>query len=478
MSFYFYDLETTGLDSFRDRIMQFGGLRVDDDLKPLGELEEFYVKLSEDILPSPQAITAHKILPQAANLEGLSEYQFLNWLESEVYGKATIYSGYNILDFDNQFMRCLHWRNFAAPAPMSASGASLDIYHLIRLASDLRPEGIKWPKPASGRRPSLTLTALTDANDIQHQGAHRAGADVEATLELARKLKQAQPKLFAHFLQLLQPAFVREIINSNSGVFLYNHFGNLASGASTTLTTILAEHPSRSDCFIVYDLRRAPHEWQKLSAYELSLRLKRIGRQDQLTTPFSILDINRAPPVAPLSVLDAASAARLGVDKSVIAKNRQALKQSGLAKTTADAYLKLASEASAPPADPDSFLFEALLARAKISENDQQKRQQVRAAKFDEIANLDLQFEDPRLKQLQLLYQARNFPKTLKVDQLLSWEQYKSQCFFSSKPSRWDVFQKQLRQSLLRSRDDAEVLNILEELQLYIENIMPEPLAR
>ena len=475
MSFYFYDLETTGLDAFRDRIMQFGGLKVDDDLKPLGELEEFYVKLSEDILPHPQAIVAHKILPQTANLEGLSEYQFLNWLESEVYSAETVYSGYNILDFDNQFMRWLHWRNFAPAAPMSASGASLDIYQLARLAADLRPAGIKWPEHASKRRPNLTLTALTAANDIKHQGAHRAGADVEATLELARKFKQAQPKLFAHCLQLLRPAFVKEIISSNNGVFLYNNFSNLASGAGTTLATILAEHPSRSDCFIVYDLRRAPHEWQKLSTYELSLRLKKIGRQDQWMTPFSILDINRAPPVAPLSVLDAASVARLGIDKSVIAKNRQALKQSGLAKKIADAYLKLASEAVV--SDAALFFFEAPLARSKISENDQQKRQQVRAAKFDQIANLDLQFEDPRLKQLQLLYQARNFPKTLKVEQLLSWEQYKSQLFFSSKPSGQDVFRKQLRQSLMRFKDDAETLNILEELQLYIENIMPEPLS-
>ena len=210
MNFYFYDLETTGLDPFRDRIMQFAGLRTDADLKPLGEVEEFYVKLSEDILPGPQAIAAHGILPQTANLEGLSEYQFLNWLEKEAYQSETIYSGYNNADFDDQFMRWLHWRNFAEPAPMTLAGGSFDIYRLIRLAADLRPEGLKWPEGINGRRPSLTLTALTAANGISHQGAHRAGADVEATLELARRLKEAQPKLFDHFLQLLQVGFRRE----------------------------------------------------------------------------------------------------------------------------------------------------------------------------------------------------------------------------------------------------------------------------
>ena len=475
MNFYFYDLETTGLDSFKDRIMQFGGQRLDENLEPLNEIEEFYVKLGEDILPNPQAIATHKILPQTANLEGLSEYQFLNWLEKNVYLPSTIYAGYNSINFDNQFMRWMHWRNFAPTAPMIASASSLDIYRSFRLAADLRPEGLNWSRDESGLKSSLTLGSLMAANKIEHDQAHSAAGDVKATIDLARLIKKAQPKLFAHFLRLLEVNFIKEIITQNSQPFIYNHHNNLITGANTTLATILTEHPTRVGCFIVYDLRQEVAPWQKLSAYDLSLRLKRIGPKDKLATPFSILDVNQSPIVAPISVLDNASAKRLNLGKAKIFGNWQALKKGNLAKTVSDAYLKLTSDTAETSSLP--LLLEASLAKKKISDNDEQKRQSVRAAKVSEIANLNLEFDDPRFKYLQLLYQARNFPKTLKVDQLLDWEKYKEQIFLSSKPSGLDAFKRQLRQSLMRFRDDPEILNILEELQTYIENILPEPIV-
>ena len=464
MAFYFYDLETTGLNPFYDRIMQFGGQRLDEDLQPLSEPEEFYVRLSDDILPSPGAIATHKILPQSANLEGVNESQFISWLEKEAYLKGTIFAGYNLISFDNQFMRWLHWRNFAEPAPMLPAGASFDVYYLLRLASDLRPEGLNWPYDEVRKKTRLTLSLLAEANKVEHQRAHSAAADVRATVELARLVKKAQPKLFDHFLKLGQVDFVKAIISQQP--FLYNHFSNLAFGSSTTLAAVLAEHPTRVDCWIVYDLRQDVVAWQNLSAYDLSLRLKKIGSTDKIATPFSVLDMKQMPVVAPLSALDKDSAARLKLDKKKVMKNLQALEASGLAKKISEAYLKLSQDSAG-----DSL--EASLAKAKISENDAQKRVELRKAKADKIAGLNLEFEDERFKYLQFLYQARNFPKTLKPDQVMEWEKYKEKIFRGGKPSGLDLFTRQLRQSLAKFHDDAEVLNVLEELQCYIENIIP-----
>jgi len=36
-TFFFYDLETSGLNPRQDRIMQFAGQRTDMDLQPIGE---------------------------------------------------------------------------------------------------------------------------------------------------------------------------------------------------------------------------------------------------------------------------------------------------------------------------------------------------------------------------------------------------------------------------------------------------------
>jgi exodeoxyribonuclease-1 len=50
--------------------------------------------------------------------------------------------------------------------------------------------------------PVMKLEALTAANGIEHAGAHDALVDVRATIAMARKLKQAQPRLYDFAFQL------------------------------------------------------------------------------------------------------------------------------------------------------------------------------------------------------------------------------------------------------------------------------------
>ena len=54
-TFYFYDLETSGISPHSSRIMQFGGQRTDIDLKPIGAPDNLLIKLTPDILPEPDA---------------------------------------------------------------------------------------------------------------------------------------------------------------------------------------------------------------------------------------------------------------------------------------------------------------------------------------------------------------------------------------------------------------------------------------
>ncbi len=75
-SLYFYDLETSGIDPRNDRIMQFAGQRTDLDLKPIADPDNILVKMSQDILPSPEAIMVTKITPQQTLADGISEPEF------------------------------------------------------------------------------------------------------------------------------------------------------------------------------------------------------------------------------------------------------------------------------------------------------------------------------------------------------------------------------------------------------------------
>ena len=84
-SFFFYDLETSGLDPRRDRIMQFAGQRTDMDFNCIDNPVNLLVKMSDDTLPSPQAIMVTKITPQSTLRDGLSEAEFCRYLDAEIF---------------------------------------------------------------------------------------------------------------------------------------------------------------------------------------------------------------------------------------------------------------------------------------------------------------------------------------------------------------------------------------------------------
>ncbi|MDO5762062.1 MAG: exonuclease domain-containing protein, partial [Bacteroidales bacterium] len=100
-SFFFYDLETSGLNPRADRIMQFAGQRTDMELNPIGEPVNILVKITEDALPSPSAILVTKITPQVTLMDGMSEAEFCKYVTEEIFVPNTVAVGYNTVRFDD-----------------------------------------------------------------------------------------------------------------------------------------------------------------------------------------------------------------------------------------------------------------------------------------------------------------------------------------------------------------------------------------
>ena len=92
-SFFFYDLETSGLKARKDRIMQFAGQRTDMDLNPVGEPVNLLIKMTDDALPSPCAINVTKITPQDTLRDGISEAEFCRNITEKIFTSGTIAVG-------------------------------------------------------------------------------------------------------------------------------------------------------------------------------------------------------------------------------------------------------------------------------------------------------------------------------------------------------------------------------------------------
>ena len=182
-SFYWYDLETTGTNPKWDRIIQFAGVRTDTELNIIDDPKAFYVRLSDDVLPNPEASLVTGISPSTLQNEGVFEKAGLDAICEELSVPGTCTGGYNNLRFDDEFLRYGFFRNFVEPyaREWKNGNSRFDVFELVRAAGALRREGINWPLNDDGTT-SYRLEAITQLNNIDHGNAHDALSDVFATI--------------------------------------------------------------------------------------------------------------------------------------------------------------------------------------------------------------------------------------------------------------------------------------------------------
>lgn len=188
MSYFFYDIETTGLNKAFDQVMQFAAIRTDEDLNEI-ERHELLVKINPDVIPSPYALITHHIPVEKANT-GLCEYEAIRKIHDWMNQSKTISLGYNTLGFDDEFLRFSFYRNLLPPYTHQYANqcGRMDLYPIAALYYLFQPEALQWPIVEG--KPSLKLEYLNAKNNLAVGMAHDAMVDVEATVELAKRLMQ------------------------------------------------------------------------------------------------------------------------------------------------------------------------------------------------------------------------------------------------------------------------------------------------
>jgi exodeoxyribonuclease-1 len=475
-SFYFYDLETSGINSRSSRIMQFGGQRTDLDLKPIGQPDNFLIKLTPDILPEPDAILITGITPQITLQDGIKEVEFLKYLYEQIASPDTIFVGFNSVRFDDEFVRNLNYRNFfdAYEWQWQQGRSKWDMLDVSRLTRALRPDGINWPFASDGK-PSNKLELLAQVNNLAHNQAHDALSDVNATIELAKLIKLKQPKLFSYLLNMRNKQKIEELI-SKPEAFVYSSGRYESDYLKTTVAVCIATHPAQKGTVFVYDLRYDPKSLAKKTAVEIAdLLFKYKYSEGEERLPIKQMQFNRCPAVAPLSVLDDASKDRLKLDMNIIEKNAKALMaQSDLSDKIQEA-VKINEKTKQvsliiDTADVDSQLYDGF-----FNDSDKNKMRTVRLADKNALADLNLDFADSRLEKLLLLYKARQYPESLNPAEQTEWENYrKIRLLQGDDQSAFGRYFKRLNELSLKVDLTQNQIYLLEELKLYGESIAPE----
>ena len=472
MTFYFFDVETSGFSPRTDRIMQFAGQRIDMDLNPIDQPDNILIKLTPDVLPEPGAVLVHGIAPQKTLNEGISEKEFCKYLTGQVSMPNTIMVGYNNIRFDNEFLRFTLWRNFYDAYEWSwKEGCSTwDLLDVARMTRALRPEGINWPFAPDGK-PSNKLEYLSAVNKLDHVDAHDAMSDVKASIAVARLIKQKQPKLFKYLFNIRSKDKAAPLVTKGDPL-VYTSGRYPAEFEKTTIAVIVAKKADRTGA-LVYDLRIDPGEFKDLSADELAKRWA--DRSDGAPYfPVKELRYNRCPAVAPLSVLDMAGMKRLKLHKEIIADHLTELQK---AKNFGDKLIE-ALDMMWPPRQPEMVVdqrkVDGQLYDAFVPDEDRTKMSLLRAAKPDQLSDLKLDFKDVRLKALLPLYKARNFPEVLTTIEKKLWEDFRRQKLLAGDDtSQVARFFAQLEELDKTPGLDAEKRGLLEELKHYGESAIP-----
>jgi exodeoxyribonuclease-1 len=475
-SFYFYDLETTGLSAQKDRVMQFAGQRTNLELKPIGEPDNFYIKITSDVLPSPDAVLVTGITPQKTLDEGISEAEFLKYFYKKIAMPGTIFIGFNSIRFDDEFMRYMNYRNFydAYEWQWSEERSKWDLLDVVRMTRALRPENINWPFASDGT-PVNKLELLTELNKLDHTNAHDALSDVFATIAVAKLIKTKQPRLFDYLLSLRTKAAVEKIVNS-SRPFVYTSGRYSSEYEKTTIALSLANHPLQNGSFIVYDLRIDPTEYTVMSAEELATKYQNRYDKQQPPLPFKILQTNKCPTVAPIGVLRDVDKKRLKISDEEINQHYKKL------ATAVDFGDKLSEAFRLNESfrqeqfiknedDVDSQLYDGFFDSA-----DKSKMRQVTEATADQLVDLSFVFNDPRLRNLLILYKARQFPRSLTEEEAVIWRDYQKNKLIAGKTghSRAEQFFKRLEELAEIHSSDTNKMYLLEELQLYAQSVIPD----
>jgi len=461
---YWYDLETTGIDSILDRPLQFAGVRTDLDLNEIEPPQNFLGRPGTDVLPHPEALLVTGISLVEIREKGLSERAFTEKALEQFNQPQTCVVGFNSLRFDDEFTRQMLYRNFHDPyAREWRNGNSRwDVIDLFRAAYALRPEGFNWPQKENGS-PSFKLEDLAHANGLPHVDAHDALADVRVTIDVTKRLRAAQPRLYDFMFELRdKKAVLQQLYPLGKTPIVHISSMYPASRGCTAVVMPLCQHPTNSNAIICFDLSQSPEALISASAAELerlvftsNARLEDNEQRIALKT----IHINRCPFVAPLTTLNDERAGRLGIDRGQSeSRASQLMGVAGLVEKIQEVYGR-ANYADSE--DPDFQLYQG----GFFSEADRNTMSELLAVPAEQLGNFEGRFQDDRLDEMLFRFRARNHPELMSEAESTRWQAFCSEKWSGGKA----IDELELRVNQLAQDQDESGKQVLAELRDYLD---------
>jgi exodeoxyribonuclease-1 len=475
-SFLWHDYETFGANPMADRPAQFAAQRTDAELNPVGDPVVWYCAPADDVLPHPMACLITGITPQEARAKGEPEAVFARHIHKEMIKPGTCSAGYNSIRFDDVFTRNLFYRNLRDPyeREWKNGNSRWDLIDLARMCYALRPDGIEWPMHEAGK-PSFRLEDLSRVNNIAHEGAHDALADVRATIDLARLISKAQPRLFHWALGMRDKAQVARLLDPVDPKPLLHTSARIpATRGCTTLVLPLALDPSNPKCVYAIDLSAKPGPLISEPVdiiRDLVFTPARDMPEEFERLPLKKIHSNHVPMLAPLGTLKDVDTARIGLDREQCLEHaRELIASLQVVREKVIEVFAVPGYAFEESTDPDRMIYSG----GFFPPADRRLMDRILQLSPKDLRGHLWSFQDKRLPLMLFRYRARNFPETLNMEEARIWEKdRRMRLVETGEPDYFTLsdFENVMLEMREQKKNDGKALSILDQLDAWVLEI-------
>lgn len=388
--FTFYDTESSGLSKSNDQIVQFAGIGVDANLDVIpGDEYITDIRLRPDVVPSPFAFGVHGISLDRLSKAPVNEFEAAAQIREWFLKKSSCMIGFNSQSFDDEMVRNTLFRTLLDPYEHEWKNGNgrADVMRLLMMVYALRPETVPvWPLSDSGEV-SMKLEKITAANGIELKNAHDAHSDIMATIDLARLIKNGNPKLWDYYLNLTDKQFASNMLLDRKPLVLVDRYLPRAQGHMTMVLPMITDKVVSSKV-ICCDLRYDPSDILNLSVDELKYRLfTPMSEMEGGKSILSIRDVatNKNPLIFKPSILTGRDdlLERSVIDLDACRRHSEILQENtGFRERLQEAYV-----GSFPPCDD---VYKGLVSLGFPSKHEVVIKAQARSVSWNEKAKAEL----------------------------------------------------------------------------------------
>lgn len=476
-----HDYETFGTNPMLDGVAQFAAIRTDEDLNIIGKPINILCRPLMDRLPHPEACMITGISPLDNLEKGKNEASFFEEINKEIGKKGTCGVGYNNINFDDEVTRNGFYRNFIDPYRREwADGCSRwDLLNVLRMVDAVAPNTFVVPTDPETGNKIFKLDRLSPANNIEHENAHDALADVEATIKLAKIVKDKEPELFKQLYEQRKKANINDFVKEFSAYIIADsYFG----AEQSFIEVIYPIYKNNNDVHCI-KLTKNIEDILKYSPEELKEKLFK-KKEDMLENegrlPIHTFKINQCPVILQAKALNKETSQRLGISGEQLRNNIEFIKNN-----KNEFYQKIKGMFSLPneypekDPDVDTQIYGGFFEKDDVNIRFKEIKSTPSAELLDYLRNgmKSKIFADKRTPEMLFRYVCRNFEDALDPKAYKKWNEHCLNRINEGKYSlTFEQYEKNIEELRIVYADNQEKIKILNDL-IKFSNIVKEQIT-